>query len=310
MAAAAPERRAQRARRTRSRTRQPAGSEPATSRANGPRRGAHDSRPAVRVDRPGRARPADRVQARRVPETPARGLRSDRAGRCRRPQSTALCWSGSLGPLLGLVLILKLLQHRLLRRPSTAVRPLSGSELRRIRQPDAARASVGQATGTPDPRRRWALLVIGVPVLMALAVRRVTRIAAEHRVWTLRAVAGLGAGMGPVPGVRRRVRARRRRSPPRARPACSSARRTPCGRTSKTTVHLRPPDQPAISSRPLPPVKLLTGLRGKDVLLLFVESYGKVAVQGTSDRASGRLGSGQGRQAAGRPPGSLPAAPS
>src|SRR5581483_5135200 len=31
-----------------------------------------------------------------------------------------------------------------------------------------------------------------------------------------------------------------------------------------------------------PASKLLTGLRGKDVLLLFVESYGKVAVQGTS----------------------------
>ena len=32
----------------------------------------------------------------------------------------------------------------------------------------------------------------------------------------------------------------------------------------------------------LPPGRLLTGLRGKDVLVLFVESYGRVAVQGSS----------------------------
>src|SRR5262249_51122173 len=34
--------------------------------------------------------------------------------------------------------------------------------------------------------------------------------------------------------------------------------------------------------RDTPPNRLLRGLRGKDVLLVFVESYGKMAVQGTS----------------------------
>ena len=34
--------------------------------------------------------------------------------------------------------------------------------------------------------------------------------------------------------------------------------------------------------RATPADRMLTGLRGKDVLLLFVESYGKVAVQGSS----------------------------
>ena len=34
--------------------------------------------------------------------------------------------------------------------------------------------------------------------------------------------------------------------------------------------------------RNTPPNQLLTGLRGKDVLLLFVESYGKVAVQNST----------------------------
>ena len=32
----------------------------------------------------------------------------------------------------------------------------------------------------------------------------------------------------------------------------------------------------------MPPGRLLKGLRGKDVLLVFVESYGQMAVQGTS----------------------------
>ena len=42
--------------------------------------------------------------------------------------------------------------------------------------------------------------------------------------------------------------------------------------------------------RDTPPGKLLTGLRGKDVILAFVESYGKVAVQGISMEADKALG--------------------
>ena len=130
---------------------------------------------------------------------------------------------------------------------------------------------------------------------MALAVRRVTRIAAEHRVWTLRAVAGLGAGWILCWAFGAELVSQ---TPIASASAASLlvSQANAVRRTSGTT-----PSSPArsamIGSPPLPPVKLLTGLRGKDVLLLFVESYGKVAVQGISDRASGRRCSGQRRQA-------------
>ena len=54
--------------------------------------------------------------------------------------------------------------------------------------------------------------------------------------------------------------------------------------------------------------QLLTGLRGKDVLLVFVESYGKVAVQGSVLLAGGRRRARPGHAGGCRPPASPPAA--
>jgi hypothetical protein len=61
--------------------------------------------------------------------------------------------------------------------------------------------------------------------------------------------------------------------------------------------------------RSTPGDRLLTGLRGKDVLLLFVESYGKVAVQGSSF-ARGRRRARPGRSRSCTPRASPRAAPS
>ncbi len=62
--------------------------------------------------------------------------------------------------------------------------------------------------------------------------------------------------------------------------------------------------------RSTPGSQLLTGLRGKDVLLVFVESYGKVAVQDSVVLATGRRGARPGGPSACRPPASPPAAAS
>ena len=112
-------------------------------------------------------------------------------------------------------------------------------------------------------------------------------------------------GAAPDPG--------RRRPPPALAPGRRGARRSPgcsAGRSARSSSPARPspprapPTWPSHEvqavqdglrgrlgfaardpPRPLPPTpgdRLLTDLRGKDVLLVFVESYGKVAVEGSS----------------------------
>ena len=62
--------------------------------------------------------------------------------------------------------------------------------------------------------------------------------------------------------------------------------------------------------RDTPGDQLLTGLRGKDVIVAFVESYGKVAVQDSVCLAARRCGSRRGDGATGAPPASTRGAPS
>ena len=93
----------------------------------------------------------------------------------------------------------------------------------------------------------------------------------------LGAAGGGGAGRGLGGAARRRRagrllerrRAGRRRGAGGARPGCRIARRWPAR-------------SPHDRFRATPGDRLLTGLRGKDVLLVFVESYGRVAVQDSS----------------------------
>jgi hypothetical protein len=125
-----------------------------------------------------------------------------------------------------------------------------------------------------------ALLVVALLVLPTLALRRVTRVAAGHPRLSLRAAGVLGAawalcwlfgadlvGSAPVASVSaadlavhevRAVRAGLRDQAAFARTLRADRYRYARGS------------------------QLLTDLRGKDVLLVFVESYGKVAVQGSS----------------------------
>ncbi|HEU5029388.1 MAG TPA: hypothetical protein VFV01_31070, partial [Spirillospora sp.] len=121
------------------------------------------------------------------------------------------------------------------------------------------------------------LLVVAVPVLMALAVLRLTRLAARHRTWTGRSVAVLGTawvasaalGAQAVPGVPLA-------SGGAAELAYDHARQV---RTSLKDRGVFAKQAAVDAFRNTPPSQMLTGLRGKDVVLAFVESYGRSAVE-------------------------------
>ena len=110
------------------------------------------------------------------------------------------------------------------------------------------------------------------------------------------------------PGARADARHAGRRRPPRlgapGEPPCSASSGSRCASSARRSPPRAPPRSPSsevqtVQSglaaqrilareiprdrfRSTPGDRLLTGLRGKDVLLLFVESYGQVAVQGSS----------------------------
>jgi phosphatidylglycerophosphate synthase len=118
------------------------------------------------------------------------------------------------------------------------------------------------------------VLIVALLAVPVLALLRVTRVAADHRGWALRAAAALG-----VVWVALRVVG--------APVASSSAAALALDEVQAVRTGLE--DRAALARelahdrfRATPGNRLLTGLRGKDVLLVFVESYGRVAVQDSS----------------------------
>ena len=118
------------------------------------------------------------------------------------------------------------------------------------------------------------VLGLALLVLPALALLRVTRVAAAHRGWALRAVAALG-----VVWVVLRVIGAPVASTSAAALAVHQVQAVRTGLQDHATLAR---EIARDRFRVTPNDRLLTGLRGKDVLLLFVESYGRVAVQGSS----------------------------
>ena len=114
-------------------------------------------------------------------------------------------------------------------------------------------------------------VLLAIPVL---ALLRVTRVAADHRPVILRAAAVLG-----VLWVVLRVAG----APVASSSAASLAvREVHLVRTGLADRAVLARQIAHDRFRATPGDRLLTGLRGKDVLLVFVESYGRVAVQGSS----------------------------
>jgi hypothetical protein len=140
-----------------------------------------------------------------------------------------------------------------------------------------------------------AVLVLAVLVAMPLCLLRLSRLAARHRrpsilvvtalgtVWIVSAASGLQLATGTN---------------------VASTGAVGLARDEVTLVRAGIKDRETFSKAfandpygNTPADGLLTGLRGKDVLLVFVESYGRVAVQGSSfsDRISTVLDAGTGQ---------------
>ncbi|HJS97264.1 MAG TPA: CDP-alcohol phosphatidyltransferase family protein [Solirubrobacteraceae bacterium] len=121
---------------------------------------------------------------------------------------------------------------------------------------------------------------IGLVVVLTLAMLRLTRVAGENRRWALRAVAGLGA----VWALCWAFGAQLISHTPIASTLSASlvvdevnALRADIHDRSVFAAQIRHDPQ-----RNIPTNQLLTSLRGKDVLLVFVEAYGQQAVEGRS----------------------------
>ena len=183
-----------------------------------------------------------------------------------------------IGPALGLLVLLKLLDLGFF---IAFDRPFNPVE-------DWSYASIGVETTRDTFGRTDAYLAVAAAVLLAvaafilptLAVLRLTRIAARHRRRSLPAVAALAAawvvcwvsGAEIVSGTSI---------------ASTSGANLSVDEVQAVQSNLR--DRARFSAeiqndrfRNVPEDRLLAGLRGKDVLLVFVESYGRLAVEGSS----------------------------
>ena len=133
------------------------------------------------------------------------------------------------------------------------------------------------AIGSSSADLAVAVMVVLIVALLAvpvLALLRVTRVAAGHRGWALRAAAVLG-----VVWVALRVAGAPVASSSAAALAVDQVQAVRTGLEDRATLARLIADD---RFRATPGHRLLTGLRGKDVLLVFVESYGRVAVEGSS----------------------------
>jgi phosphatidylglycerophosphate synthase len=118
------------------------------------------------------------------------------------------------------------------------------------------------------------VLIVGLLAVPVLALLRVTRVAAGHRAWALRAAAALG-----VVWVALRLAGAPVASSSTAALAVDEVQAVRTGLADRATLARLIADD---RFRSTPGTRLLTDLRGKDVLLVFVESYGRVAVQDSS----------------------------
>jgi phosphatidylglycerophosphate synthase len=178
----------------------------------------------------------------------------------------------SLGAILSVTLLLKVLNIGFFTAFDRPFRPLDDSSYLGI-----GIETLGDTIGRTAANlvvAAGAVLILAILALPVLALVRVTRVAAGHRVWALRVAMALG-----VVWVALRVV---------GAPAASSSAAT-------LAVDEVQDVRAALESREAftrqiahdrfgatPGTRLLTGLRGKDVLVVFVESYGRIAVQDSS----------------------------
>jgi phosphatidylglycerophosphate synthase len=183
-----------------------------------------------------------------------------------------------VGPALGLLVIVKILDLGLYTAFDRPFEPIAdwrytGNAIETLRDSVGSRDADLVVAGA-------AMLIVAVLVLTTLAMRRLTRVAAGHRRRSLHAITALGAVwvlcwafgahlVSDVPIA----------STSAAGLAVDEVRAVRDGIKDRAIFaeEIR-----RDRFRGTPGDQLLTGLRGKDVVVAFVESYGKVAVQGSS----------------------------
>ena len=183
-----------------------------------------------------------------------------------------------VGPALGLLVLVKLLDVGFFATFDRPFDPVADWSYAGIGL-ETLRDSVGR-TDANLAVAGAAVLVVAVLLLTTLAVLRLTRVVADHRRWSLRAALALGVVwvlcwalgaqlVSDAPIASTSV----------AGLAVDKVRAVRAGIADRAIFA----DEIAQDRfRNTPGDQFLTGLRGKDVIVAFVESYGKVAVQGSS----------------------------
>jgi phosphatidylglycerophosphate synthase len=186
--------------------------------------------------------------------------------------------AGLIGALLGLVVILKVLDIAFVTfvaRPFDPVGDLSNLST----GVETMRSALGETKANIVIVGGVTLSVV-LLVLTTLALLRLTRVAANHRRWSLRAIAGLGViwVLSTVSGAQ--VLSNTSIASTSTASFVVHEVRTVQADIRDNAVFAKEISHDAF--RNTPGNQLLTALRGKDVLLVFVESYGQVSVQGSS----------------------------
>ncbi|HTU95349.1 MAG TPA: hypothetical protein VMF14_05875 [Solirubrobacteraceae bacterium] len=184
--------------------------------------------------------------------------------------------AGIVGPLLTVVVVVKALDIGFYDTFSRRFDLLSDKSYA-----GSGVSTLSDSIGSTDAHLVVVGIFVGIVVLLVLttfSAFRLTRVAADHRRLTLRVVAGVGV----VWGVFWLVGAQLVSHTPVATTLSSDVMGHEVGQL-RADLH----DQSVFAAqirddafRNTPPSQLLTALRGKDVLLVFVEAYGQQAVQG------------------------------
>jgi hypothetical protein len=195
------------------------------------------------------------------------------------PERARRILAAALGVLLGLLAVVRILDlgfHEALHRsfnPVTDWRLLDSAVI-------VLRDSVGGGRAAAVVVGA-VLLAIALPAAVTLSVTRMFRVTAHRRAVSARTAGAFGAlwvaaallGAQLVPGAPVASRSATELVVAQAGEARANLRDLPLFRAELTA---------ADPYGTLPATDLLTGLRGKDVIIAFVESYGRVAVHGSS----------------------------
>ena len=194
------------------------------------------------------------------------------------PAAARRILAGLAGPALGLVVILRILDigfFTAFYRPFDPVGDIGNLGL----GVETLRAAIGST--------RANLLVVGgvagavgVLALITFSLFRVMRVAAENRRFSLRAMTALAAVWLVCAASGAQLRAHTSIASTSAASYVAHEVQTVQADIRDSEVFARQIRHDGFNN--LPGNRLLTGLRGKDVLLVFVESYGQVSVQGSS----------------------------